>query len=154
MKLRYSVRGINYIHFENLKLSHFVIGACLKLSGLYGRGERNATQIQVRQNHMASIRVPKGFDGFTILQLSDLHVDMNQAAMDRLTSMVPLLDYDVCVLTGEYRGQTYGPYDANADRDVPALFLDQKANVWRVGQSRYGSHAPRIGGHGYTYARQ
>ena len=105
-------QGINYFHFENLKLSHFVIGACLKLSGLYGRGERNATQIQIRQNHMASIRIPKVFDGFTILQLSDLHVAMNQTAMDQLTSMVPLLDYDVCVLTGDYRGQTCGPYDA------------------------------------------
>jgi predicted MPP superfamily phosphohydrolase len=105
-------QGINYFHFENLKLSHLVIGACLKLSGLYGRGERNATQIQIRQNRVASIRIPKAFDGFTILQLSDLHVDMNQSAMNRLRSMVPRLDYDVCVLTGDYRGLTYGPYDA------------------------------------------
>ena len=105
-------QGINYFHFENLRLSHLIIGACLRLSGLYGRGERNATQIEVRQNYVASTLIPEAFDGFTILQLSDLHVDMNQSAMDQLTSMVPRLDYDVCVLTGDYRGQTYGPHDA------------------------------------------
>src|SRR6266567_5908669 len=40
-------QGINYFHIENLTSSHFVIRACLKLTGLYGRGRRNAAQIEV-----------------------------------------------------------------------------------------------------------
>ena len=34
---------------------------------------------------------------------------MNPAAMRRLTELLPQLDYDLCVLTGDYRGRTYGP---------------------------------------------
>src|SRR5207244_4227003 len=52
------------------------------------------------------------FDGFTLLHISDLHVDMNEGAMRRLTEFLPDLSYDLCVLTGDYRGKTFGPFDA------------------------------------------
>ena len=81
-------QGINYFHIENLTLSHFVIRACLKLTGLYRRGRRNAAQVEVRHNYIISPQIPKAFDGYTILQLSDLHVDMSQDAMTRLTAIL------------------------------------------------------------------
>jgi uncharacterized protein len=105
-------QGINYFHIENLRPSHFVIRACLKLAGLYGRGQRNAAQIEVRQNYIRSAQIPKAFDGYTILHLSDLHVDMSRDAMQHLASILPAIDYDLCALTGDYRGQTFGPYEA------------------------------------------
>jgi len=105
-------QGINYFHIENLALSHFVIRACLKLTGLYRRGRRNAAQVEVRHNYIISPQIPKAFDGYTILQLSDLHVDMSQDAMTRLTAILKEMNYDLCVLTGDYRGQTFGSYEA------------------------------------------
>jgi uncharacterized protein len=105
-------QGINYFHIEDLKLSHFVIWAFLRLTGLYKRGQRNAAQIKIKQNYISSTRIPKVFDGYTILQLSDLHVDMSQDALEHLTTILPNLNYDLCALTGDYRGQTFGPYDA------------------------------------------
>ena len=105
-------QGINYFHIENLKLSHFAIRACLRVTGLYGRGQRNAAQIEVKRNYIRSTQIPKAFDGYTILQLSDLHVDMSQDAMERLTTILQDINYDLCALTGDYRGQTFGPYDA------------------------------------------
>lgn len=105
-------QGINYFHIENLKPSHFLIRACLRLTGLYRRGQRNAAQIEVRQNYIRSAQIPKAFDGYTILHLSDLHVDMSQDAMQRLTAILRTIDYDLCALTGDYRGRTFGPYEA------------------------------------------
>jgi hypothetical protein len=105
-------QGINYFHIENLKLSHFAIRASLRLTGLYGRGQRNAAQIEVKQNYISSTRIPKAFDGYTILQLSDLHVDMSQDAMERLTTILQNINYDLCALTGDYRGKTFGPFHA------------------------------------------
>ena len=67
-------QGINYFHIENLPPSHVAIRLCLKLVGLYGRGRRNATQIELRRHDVTSSLVPKAFDGFAILHLSDLHV--------------------------------------------------------------------------------
>ncbi|HXH72651.1 MAG TPA: metallophosphoesterase, partial [Mariprofundaceae bacterium] len=51
-------------------------------------------------------------DGFTILQLSDLHLDMHDAIRESLLTRVRGLEYDLCVLTGDFRARTYGSYDA------------------------------------------
>src|SRR4029077_918158 len=105
-------QGINYFHIENLPPSHVAIRLCLKLAGVYGRGHRNAAQIELRRHDVTSSRIPKAFDGFTILQLSDLHVEMSEGAMMRLAAMLPEIDYDLCVLTGDYRAQTFGSYES------------------------------------------
>ncbi|HEY2538647.1 MAG TPA: metallophosphoesterase [Stellaceae bacterium] len=82
----------------------------LKLTGLYWWATRNAGRIEVRRHRVALPRLPAAFDKFTILQISDLHVDINPAAMRRLAELLPQLCYDLCVLTGDYRGKTYGPW--------------------------------------------
>jgi len=71
-----------------------------------------------------SPRLPKAFDAFTIIQLSDLHVEMSEAAMERVVDLLREARYDVCVLTGDYRGRTCGPYDttlAGMARVIAAL---------------------------------
>lgn len=105
-------QGLNFFHIENWYSVHSVIRAILKLTGLYWRGRRNAERIVVRTNNIRSARLPRLFDGFTILHISDTHVDMNQLAMQRLGELVSGLRYDLCVLTGDYRGKTFGAYDA------------------------------------------
>src|SRR6202008_4453670 len=67
-------QGLNFFHIENWYSIHSLIRLTLKLAGLYWRGVRNAESIQVRHNHISSPRLPSGFDGFTLLQVSDLHV--------------------------------------------------------------------------------
>lgn len=104
--------GLNFFHIENWYSVHAVIRAALKASGLYWRGRRNAQQLRVRQNEVRSTRLPRSFDGFAILHLSDLHVEMNEAAMRRLVELAGGLRYDLCVLTGDYRANTFGPFAA------------------------------------------
>ena len=104
-------QGTNYFHIGNLRLSHVAIRSCLKLTGLYGRGQRNAAQVELRRHDVISSRIPKAFDGFTILHLSDLHVEMSEAAVMRLAAILPDIEYDLCVLTGDYRAQTFGAYE-------------------------------------------
>ncbi len=104
--------GINFFHIENWYSIHALTKIALKASGLYWRGARNAGQIRVRHNRVRQALVPEAFRAFTILQLSDLHCDTCPLAMKRLTEILRDLKYDLCVLTGDYRGRTYGPYDA------------------------------------------
>jgi len=108
-------QGINYFHFENLPWSHFIVQSFLMITGLYWQGRRNAANVTVRKNEIVSKKIPASFGGFAILQLSDLHVELSFKALDRLRSILPNLDYDVCVLTGDYRAQTFGPYQATLD---------------------------------------
>ena len=81
-------QGINFFHFENLPLSHIVIRAVLMATGLYRRGIRNAAKVDIRHNRIESPHLPKAFDGFTIAQLSDLHVEMSEAAMKRVVELI------------------------------------------------------------------
>jgi predicted MPP superfamily phosphohydrolase len=57
-------------------------------------------------------QLPPSFDGFSILHISDMHADMNERAMSRLIELVEEMRYDICVLTGDFRGKTFGPFDA------------------------------------------
>jgi hypothetical protein len=105
-------QGINYFHPENLKSSPVVIGTCLRLIGLYERGQRNAAKVELRRNYIKSVRIPKAFDGYRILHLSDLHAELSEGAIARSIGLLQEADYELCVLTGDYRAQAYGPYDA------------------------------------------
>jgi uncharacterized protein len=104
--------GINPVRVPGFYLSDVVIRRFLKLTGLYWRGHRNALEIQVKHHFIKEPLIPKAFDGFTILHLSDLHTDMNQNAMGRLTNILQGISYDICVLTGDYRGKTSGPFES------------------------------------------
>jgi predicted MPP superfamily phosphohydrolase len=104
--------GLNFFHLENWYSAHSLIRNALRLSGLYRRGRRNAERVEVRTNIVRSARLPEAFDGFTILHLSDMHVEMNDGAMRCLERLLPELTYDLCVLTGDFRAKTFGPFDA------------------------------------------
>jgi hypothetical protein len=105
-------QGINFFHIENLTPSHALIRAVLMASGLYWRGVSNAAKVELRHNRIVSPHLPQAFDGYIILQLSDLHVDMSNAAMQRVIELLKGVRYDLCVITGDYRGMTCGPYAA------------------------------------------
>jgi predicted MPP superfamily phosphohydrolase len=92
--------------------SVLVIRKLLQVSGLYARGKRNALSIDVKWHEVLMENLPPNFEGFTILQLSDLHIDMSAGLLEVLINAIGPLDYDVCVLTGDYRARTFGSYDA------------------------------------------
>lgn len=108
-------QGLNFFHLENWYSIHAVIRNGLRFTGLYGRGCRNAENVQLRRNTIVSTALPRGFEGFRILHLSDLHTDMSGPAMDRVTELVANLDYDICVLSGDFRAKTFGPFEAAVD---------------------------------------
>jgi hypothetical protein len=104
-------QGLVFFNLENWYSAPLIIGSALKLAGLYSRARRNADKIVIRRNTLAFEKLPPAFDDFTILHLSDLHVDISEGAMQHLVSIVGDLQYDICVLTGDYRGKTYGPFE-------------------------------------------
>lgn len=124
-------QGLNFFHVENWYSVHSVIRTALKLAGLYERGRRNAERLVVRRNEVRCRNLPPAFDGFTLLHLSDLHVDMNEGAMRRLVELAAGLRYDLCVLTGDYRGKTFGPFAATLD-GLARLRAELAAPVYAV----------------------
>ena len=84
----------------------------LRVLGLYRHGYRQFHNIRVRRNTLAIRRLPDAFEGFTLLQMSDLHIDLDATLVDSVAAAIAGLQYDVCVITGDFRNSTIGAWDA------------------------------------------
>jgi predicted MPP superfamily phosphohydrolase len=107
--------GTHFFHLENWYSVHALIRLGLTLVGLHGRGRRNALRIQLRHHDFVLENLPPAFDGYTLLHLSDLHLDMSEAHLASLIQSLQGLEYDSCVLTGDFRFRTFGPYTPAVD---------------------------------------
>ena len=124
-------QGRTFFHLENWYSARSIIRKALQVAGLYERARRNADHVLLKRNHPGFGNLPPAFHGFTILHVSDLHVDLSEGAMRHLLEIVGSLRYDVCVLTGDYRGQTYGPIE-KAMEGVAALRTSMATPVYAV----------------------
>ena len=105
-------QGRTFFHVENWYSVRSIIRNCLRLVLLHGRARRNARRIEIRHNPITLPRLPAAFEGFTLLQISDLHLDMAPDFPHALIAAVHQVEYDLCVLTGDFRAETFGPYEA------------------------------------------
>jgi uncharacterized protein len=101
-------QGPSFMGLKNLPPRQSMIEMVLRVTGTYWRGRANAGKVQLRRNTVHLSNLPSDFDDFAILPLSDLHADLSGRAMQRVAELARDLDYDLCVLTGDYRGGTHG----------------------------------------------
>jgi len=102
--------GRGSLHFENIHAIRVVLEALLKVSGLARLARRNCADYRLEQVETILPHLPHAFDGYRIVQLSDLHAD---ALIDGGTGILALLkglDYDLAVITGDYRFETNDDY--------------------------------------------
>jgi len=107
--------GAHFFYPENWYSVHGVIRHALRLAGLYERAQRNARTIRLVHNPLRVRGLPRPFEGLRVLQLSDLHTDLDPRITAAIAARVQEADYDLCVLTGDYRALTYGPYEATLE---------------------------------------
>ncbi len=101
-------QGRNLLHIENWYSIHGLIRGLLRTAMMYGRGQRNAVKLQTVKNTITLPGLPEQMDGLTLLQLSDLHLDMHEGLAPALAAHLTTIDYDLCVMTGDFRARTYG----------------------------------------------
>ncbi|WP_295446851.1 metallophosphoesterase [uncultured Thiodictyon sp.] len=127
---RYRLLGIERYH-----LTHLVMELSLRASGLYARGRRNARAVQLVEQEVIIATLPPAFEGLRLLHLSDLHLDLDAAIVAAIIARVRPLDYDLCVLTGDYRAWTIGPSE-------PALaaLAELRAHLYGPVYATLGNH--------------
>lgn len=103
-------QGRTTLHWENLALFRLALEVILHGCGLYRWGRRNAQSIRIHENPVVLSRLPKAFDGFRILQLSDLHLDLDPEITEAVIARLRNVSYDVCVITGDFRAETHGDF--------------------------------------------
>lgn len=82
----------------------------LKMSGLWNRGRKNYRDLQVTHHEVSLARLPKAFDGYRILHLTDLHLDIDLPYADIVAERLATVDYDLCLTTGDFRNKTESNY--------------------------------------------
>jgi len=107
--------GKRFFYIESWCSAHAIIRASLRLAGLYRRAQRNAHALQLRENDVLLPNLPRALAGYRILQISDPHVDLSAEIAQTLIERVRDIDYDLCVLTGDYRTNTFGPHQPTVD---------------------------------------
>jgi predicted MPP superfamily phosphohydrolase len=104
--------GRTRFHPENFPILRITLQVGLRASLLYWWGNWNARQHKITENTVSLRRLPKAFEGYRILHLSDFHLDIDPKITTALVNAIEKLDYDLCVITGDYRAETFGPYEA------------------------------------------
>jgi len=56
-------------------------------------------------------RLPRNFENFRILQLSDIHLDGRVDKGEQLQRKIREVDFDLCIITGDFRFFTFADYD-------------------------------------------
>lgn len=89
------------------ELGSFSFESCLtfllKATGLWARARQEFRDVRIEENHIMLTGLPAPFEGFRILQISDLHCDLDPVLMDIVETRISGLSYDVAVLTGDYQ---------------------------------------------------
>jgi predicted MPP superfamily phosphohydrolase len=114
-------QGKGLFRLEN-KIDLFsLIKFCLKLSGFWNRAVRNYFDIQVVNNVVRLKNLPPEFDGYSILQLSDLHADLHSDFPMRVKEIIAPLVYDCLALTGDFRTCTFGEHSGATAATIDIL---------------------------------
>ena len=83
----------------------------IKLSGMTDRGVRNLLDIRIVKNEVLLPELPASFEGFRILQLTDLHCDIHPELMESIRRKMQEIPHDAVVLTGDYHNEILEPFD-------------------------------------------
>jgi predicted MPP superfamily phosphohydrolase len=89
------------LHWENFDILNPLVEFLMKATGLYSRGYHNAMDIRLERVSISLPRLPKAFNGFRILWVSDIHVERFDTLPGMIQNLVQPLEYDLCIFGGD-----------------------------------------------------
>ncbi|MCZ6675056.1 MAG: metallophosphoesterase [Verrucomicrobia bacterium] len=105
-------QGKNLFNPDRIPLFYETVRFILKVTGLYNWGHRQFLDLRLITNEVAFEQLPTELDGLRILQISDLHLDLDPELTPVLLNLLQGLEYDLAVVTGDYRDDTKGSITA------------------------------------------
>ena len=123
-------QGEGVLKLEQILPRDRLLALGLRLRGFGGRFEANLTRFRVVEQTWWLPRLPLAFDGFRLLQLSDLHLDLHPPLAQAVATATAAIPHDAAVVTGDYRNST-------DDDSGPALTLMRRA-LAPLGYPRFG----------------
>jgi predicted MPP superfamily phosphohydrolase len=112
---------------------HYAIrfgGALTRMSGLWGIVSASSQKLDISTLELRCAGLPKALDGFTILHLSDLHLEATPDLAASAISFLSKLDADIAVITGDFQ--------IDEDKTDPERALDLVRPVIEALKVRHG----------------
>jgi predicted MPP superfamily phosphohydrolase len=98
-----------FINFEDAFYYHVFMKTVMRLMGVYEKGKRNALQLKMTEVAFSFWNLPASFENYTILFLSDLHLDGLEGLTEKVKALVRRHPVDLCIFGGDLRMDHYGP---------------------------------------------
>lgn len=98
-----------WLNLSRILTDQVILTWLIKTFGLYEKGKKNALDVQFIKKDFSFARLPKEFDGYRILYLTDLHLDGLEGLTEKLIDLVSNTDVDLCLIGGDLRMKLYGP---------------------------------------------
>ncbi len=110
-----------------------VLDFLFRVSLIRSVGLRNALDLRVENMELVFGHLPKGFDNVRILFVTDLHLDGTNLLVDKVLSIVGNIDYDYCILGGDYTyGRNADPNHVYSQIEQIAKLLKKKSRVFGI----------------------
>ncbi len=106
--LRLRQRGQGLLQLERYIPLNRIVRTVLNLCGLGKTARQNFLGVRIVERNWVLDRLPKEFNGFRLMQLSDLHIDLDPALVPVITELAKATPHDAAVLTGDYRNSMRG----------------------------------------------
>jgi len=121
------------LHLENIPGLYPFVNFALTVTLIKYLGRTNAENVCLDESEFVLDSLPAGFDKTRILLITDLHIDGIDILADRIISIVDDIEYDFCILGGDYRFHIYGKSPL-AERRLRRLAarLKQKSRVFGI----------------------
>jgi len=120
-------------HLENIRIFRKLVRAALRITFLSALGYNNAQKVKLKKIDFSFSNLPENFDGTKFLFISDLHIDCVHSLPEIITKLISNLDYEFCILGGDYRFRVKGnpriAYE-KLKRLIPVLL--KKSDVYAI----------------------
>lgn len=111
LRRRKVAQGLGPFALERFFSVNAIISTAITAMGLRAKGLRNILDLRVEEHEAVISGLPEAFEGFRLLQLADLHCDLDDRIMDRITEVMSSVPHDAVVLTGDYHTKVHRPFD-------------------------------------------
>jgi uncharacterized protein len=108
-------QGLGPFAMDHLFSLDEFVGNLISVCGLKQRGLRNMMDLQIVEHEVILPGLPAAFEGFRLMQLSDLHCDLDIRVMNRIREMIPKIPHDAVVLTGDYHNKLFHSFEQSLE---------------------------------------
>lgn len=115
LRARLVHQGEGALAVEKLIPVDRIIRGILEVTGFAARGRANCLDIRTVVREQPLPDLPPGFDGFRLLQISDLHLDCVEGFADRLIALIARTPHDLAVVTGDFADHAAGYFHGCLD---------------------------------------